>query len=321
MSYSGGDDERDDNGVSEHKKWDDEKKHSFEARRESMEKARHSIERLMMKLLFHPNTKPMSDFDDAIEFMKNPETSDVVSEPSFSRSDRLFETGSYLPDTNPLYEDEGHKVTWGWTESDKEKRTPDQFVCVEKGHTNQVISVVDNRARIIAFKLYADIKPDEEDYERFKKFRDDLIVKNMSEKQLRPSAAFLMPRFSFKSSFQHATATDLDPHIGHEIDALLVACRNHHHHNDGGDDDVSHRHHNHSRNRYDLHLHPDAQEWNGRKIRGKYHNGQYPTQKTNNRTRNFTINQPNQSTRSNYNNRNKITFNNHNMYKPKMTKK
>lgn len=83
--------------------------------------------------------------------------------------------------------------------------------------------------------------------------------------------------------------------------------------------------HNHSRNRYDLELHPNVLEWNGQKRTSKYHDSKYPSQKSlatkNNRIRNFAITQPSQSTRNNYNNRNKVTFNNQNMHKPKRTKK
>lgn len=95
--------------------------------------------------------------------------------------------------------------------------------------------------------------------------------------------------------------------------------------NDFSDD---RRRHNHSRNRYDLELHPNALEWNGQKRTSKYHDSKYPSQKslattkkTKNRLRNFAITQPSQSTRNNYNNRNKVTFNNQNMHKPKRTKK
>ena len=95
------------------------------------------------------------------------------------------------------------------------------------------------------------------------------------------------------------------------------------------DDDFSNiggRLHNHCRNRFDPGLRPNALEWNGKKIVSKYHNGQYPSQqsqpkKKNNKHGKFVITQPSASTRNNYNNRNKVVFNNQNVHKPKRTKK
>ncbi len=93
---------------------------------------------------------------------------------------------------------------------------------------------------------------------------------------------------------------------------------------DGGDDDsedtINCGSRRHRMRTTHINPYPNAIEWNGEKMKSKYHTGQYPSKKRQ-QLRNFVISQPRQSTRNNYNNRNKVTFNNHNMYKTKRTKK
>ncbi len=273
-------------------------------------------------------------------------------------------------------------VKWGWTDGDKKREytnTQQDFeqeaikrlvrkTCieknvqnvdgkfgnikysVEKGHTNQVITILDcssTQVHIVDW-IYIDTRVPDGVYEELKRIEYHLMMADVERKM----KATYLDTFSESlktspSMFEHPGRRAFEIQLFDKLDnfgIILMLV-------DGlkpnvkpifkpewiiSDDDLdnfsasfstsSSRSHNHCRNRYDMGLRPHALEWNGKKIASKYHNSQYPSQqqipkKKDNRQRNFVITQPNASTRNNYNNRNKVTFNNQNMYKPKRTKK